>query len=105
VKGWSAKASSGLHRADVFPTFVYRGSSQRHQSAAILIWFWLYRSPILVGKRGVFYLFKKDFYLPSLCLAEGGQHRVGFYHQSCHGDGMGAKKVCDHPPEEAKGDG
>ncbi len=67
-----------------FSTFAYRESSHRRKSAA-----WhkfdmvrLYRTPIPVGRRGVFYSFK--WFLPAFAAlreAGGGQHPVGPQYQ------------------------
>ncbi len=51
--------------------FAYRGSSHRRWTLLDVNLVWLYRSPISVGRRVIFYSFKW-FYLPSLLLGGGG---------------------------------
>ena len=58
----------------------YRGSSHRRKGAArnIIDMVWLYRSPILVGRKGVFYLF--NWFLTAFAVprgrGRGSQHPV-----------------------------
>ncbi len=71
----------------LFSTFAHRGSSHRRKSAA---WHkfdmvWLYRSPIPVGKKGVFY--SLQFFLPAIAALRGrggDQHHVGVTQYNSH---------------------
>jgi hypothetical protein len=64
-----------------FSTFVYRGSSHRRKSAACpkFHMVWLYRSPFLVGRRGVISSFK--LFLHAFATSRGrgkkGRYPVG----------------------------